>query len=113
MSERCGYALTDADGEQYPCDEPATGWRWYQNVGEHEDMLDEACNHHANEGGRRIVEAEAALADLRAKVEALAEGWDGGEDAGIEHVVACQDFGCKTCVVVACASDLRALDGGA
>ena len=38
----------------------------------------------------------------------LANSWDGKEDAGISHVVACQDFECKTCVVVACATDLRA-----
>lgn len=60
--DRCGYAVTDADGEQQPCDLPATGWRWYQDVGEHEDLLDVACDWHANEGGRRIGEA-LALAD--------------------------------------------------
>lgn len=51
---RCGYTVVDADGEQQPCDEPATGWRWYQDVGEHEDLLDVACEGHSNEGGRRI-----------------------------------------------------------
>lgn len=71
MSERCGYAVTDSDGEQQPCDRPATDWRWYQDVGEHEDLLDAACDWHANEGGRRIHEAEAALA----RVRALAGEW--------------------------------------
>lgn len=47
-------------------------------------------------------------AGLREGVEALAEEW-GDEDALIEHVGACQDFACKTCVVAACAYDLRAL----
>jgi len=48
-------------------------------------------------------------ADLRAEIEALADEWDGGENVGVEHVVACANFACKTCVVVACATDLRAL----
>lgn len=81
---RCGYALTDDDGVQFPCDRPATGFRWYQDV-EHEDSLDVACDLHANEGGRRMremqeyadhtscVESYTALAaerdDLRVELE--------------------------------------------
>jgi chromosome condensin MukBEF ATPase and DNA-binding subunit MukB len=64
---RCGYTLVDNDGEQYPCDRPATGWRWYQDV-EHEDALDEACELHSNEGGRRIHDAETELDRLRAEI---------------------------------------------
>jgi len=44
---------------------------------------------------------------LEERMRALADKWDGGQDAGIEHVEFCQDFGCKTCVVIACANDLR------
>jgi hypothetical protein len=54
---------------------------------------------------RAEAKAYAALVD---KVRALADEWF-DEDAGIEHVAACQDFGCKTCVVIACGADLRAL----
>jgi hypothetical protein len=72
MSDRCGYAVTDRDGNEEPCDRPATGWRWYQDVGEHEDLLDVACDLHANEGGRRIHAAEAALA----RVLALVRKWE-------------------------------------
>ena len=47
-------------------------------------------------------------ADLAAAVAMLAdEWWD--EDSGVEHVAICQDYGCKDCVVIACATDLRAL----
>jgi hypothetical protein len=53
-------------------------------------------------------EAEDRYAALVDKVSALADEWS-DEDAGIEHVAACQDFGCKTCVVIACGADLRAL----
>lgn len=70
--ETCGYALTDDDGEQYPCDRPATGWRWYQDVGEHEDMLDAACDHHENEGGALIAASRTAWAE----VERLAASLD-------------------------------------
>jgi hypothetical protein len=45
---------------------------------------------------------------LAASVAALADQW-WDEDSGIEHVAACQDYGCKDCVVIACATDLRAL----
>jgi hypothetical protein len=38
----------------------------------------------------------------------LADFWC-GEDEGVEHVAACQNYGCKQCVVIACATDLRAL----
>lgn len=64
---RCGFTLVDKDGEQYPCDQPATGWRWYQDV-EHEDTLDGACDSHTNEGGRRIHGAESEVARLRAEL---------------------------------------------
>jgi ferredoxin len=58
---------------------------------------------------KRAREAEKERDDLRAAVAALADKWDGGEDVGVEHVAACQDFACKTCVVIACASDLRGI----
>lgn len=73
-TERCGYAILDADGIEEPCDRPATGWRWYQDVGDHEDLLDLACDHHQNEGGRRMARIAAenerlrnTLADVRAQ----------------------------------------------
>jgi hypothetical protein len=69
--DRCGYALEDKDGEQYPCDRPATGWRWYQDVGDHEDLLDVACDHHANEGGRLIAQLKADLERARTIAVAL------------------------------------------
>lgn len=68
---RCGYTLVDEDGEEYPCDKPATGWRWYQDV-PHEDALEPACWHHQNEGGRRIHAAESAAAG---DVGRLSEEW--------------------------------------
>lgn len=74
VAGRCGYAITDDDGEQQPCDRPATGWRWYQDVGEHEDLLDVACDWHANEGGRRIAELTAQLAAARSALAAVREG---------------------------------------
>jgi hypothetical protein len=78
VSETCGYTVI-RDGEEQPCDEVATGWRWYQDV-EHEDMLDAACEVHENEGGRRIHDAEAKVArveDICDKVEANPVGWGG------------------------------------
>ena len=71
-TRRCGYAILDPDGIEEPCDRPATGWRWYQDVGEHEDMLDVACDHHENEGGRRMARLAAENARLR---DTLAEGY--------------------------------------
>lgn len=63
LDGRCGYAIVDRDGIEEPCDRPATGWRWYQDV-DHEDALDVACAIHENEGGRRmaslIAERDAA-----------------------------------------------------
>lgn len=73
MSERCGYAVTGDEGEQEPCDRPATGWRWYQGVGDHEDMLDVACEWHRNEGGDRMA-AHDALAEA---VRELRDEWRG------------------------------------
>ncbi|MGN6245148.1 MAG: hypothetical protein ACTHQ3_15960 [Motilibacteraceae bacterium] len=64
--DRCGYTVIDEDGDEQPCDRPATGWRWYQNVGEHEDMLDVACSLHENEGGNRLHAAESTLARVGA-----------------------------------------------
>lgn len=68
--ERCGYTVVDGDGEEQPCDRPATGWRWYQDCG-HEDTLDVACELHANEGGRRLAAVERERAELRAENERL------------------------------------------
>ena len=45
--------------------------------------------------------------DVISELLALADSWDGGEAQGVAHVVSCSDFGCKTCVVIACAVDLR------
>jgi hypothetical protein len=74
---RCGYTVVDRDGIEQPCDRPATGWRWYQDV-EHEDMLDVACDWHANIGGQRIVSAEERavraereLAELRERLASI------------------------------------------
>jgi hypothetical protein len=69
--ERCGHTVVDGEGIEQPCDRPATGWRWYQDV-EHEDCLEPACEWHANEGGRRMHAAEAKVAG----VEAVVEKWD-------------------------------------
>lgn len=75
---RCGHTVLDEDGIEEPCDRPATGWRWYQDV-EHEDALDVACEWHANEGGRRLHEAEAEAATLREvvqRVRGLRDVWN-------------------------------------
>lgn len=45
----CGYTVLDGDGNEQPCDRPATGWRWYQDCG-HEDIIDPACDRHENVG---------------------------------------------------------------
>lgn len=60
----CGYTLVDSEGEEYPCNRPVTGWRWYQDV-PHEDCLDMACDYHENEGGRRMHEAALTIAYIR------------------------------------------------
>ncbi len=78
----CGYNLYEPDGSDYPCDRPAVGYRWYQVTiwkptakgvsssahsprwGEHEDLLDVACEIHRNAGGDR-------MAELMAEVERL------------------------------------------
>lgn len=91
----CGMTLVDEDGDEYPCDERATGWRWYQECG-HEDVLSPACNNHSTEAGRltalaiesrrhlsdaldaanlRADMAEAALRDARADA-----AWHGHPD---------------------------------
>lgn len=72
MSDHCGYAVTDSDGIEEPCGRPVTGWRWYQDCG-HEDLLDTACDWHANEGGRRIHELEASLTAARSALAACRE----------------------------------------
>lgn len=51
---------------------------------------------------------ETELRVLREHLEALADSWDGGEEVGVAHVVACKDYGCTLCPVIACATDLRA-----
>ena len=65
-ADLCGYTVVDHDGIEGPCDLPATGWRWYQDV-EHEDALDAACDLHSNEGGRRIKALEAEVERLHAE----------------------------------------------
>jgi len=71
-TKTCGYTVHDRDGEEQPCDRPATGWRWYQGH-DHEDALDVACELHENEGGRRIHAVEAERDQWRAKFEQLAK----------------------------------------
>lgn len=66
----CGYTLVDKDGEQYPCDRPARRWRWYQDV-EHEDMIDEACETHANAAGGEIAAARTDTPTLAGAVIAV------------------------------------------
>jgi hypothetical protein len=70
--DRCGHTVVDGEGIEQPCDRAATGWRWYQDV-EHEDCLEPACDRHANEGGRRMHAAEAALARVEAEVHHAAD----------------------------------------
>ena len=67
----CGYAVTDSNGEQAPCDRPAHGWRWYQDV-EHEDMIDIACVWHENVGGAIIAGLVGRLEAVTAERDALA-----------------------------------------
>lgn len=70
---RCGYAVVDRDGEEQPCDRPATGWRWYQDC-DHEDTLDIACDLHANEGGRRMAGLDEIARDAnRVTIAAMNE----------------------------------------
>ena len=71
----CGHAVTNPDGIEEACGRPGTGWRWYQDV-EHEDSLGVACDHHKNEGGRRIAALTAQVAAVRA---ALLEGGQNAE----------------------------------
>ena len=111
---RCGYQIIDRDGDEAPCDEPATGWRWYQDVGEHEDLIDVACEFHRNEGGDRMhglmQQVQTLRADLRHIAECLGEdpddvpeghrlvdhlalrvGYLRGRDAGFDDVEAERD----------------------
>ena len=67
----CGYAVTDSDGEQSPCDRTAHGWRWYQDT-EHEDMIDIACVWHENVGGAIIAGLVERLTATEAERDALA-----------------------------------------
>lgn len=80
MSKVCGYTVIDPEGIEGPCDRPATGWRWYQNV-EHEDCLERACDRHENEGGRRMHEAESKAVQLDRKlalIEVVVALWEAG-----------------------------------
>lgn len=70
MSEFCGFTVMDAEGEEQPCDRPASGWRWYQGH-DHEDLLDAACWEHENEGGRRMHAAEAKVAAVLAECDGV------------------------------------------
>jgi hypothetical protein len=101
--ERCGYAVVDKDGDEQPCDRPATGWRWYQDVGEHEDLMDAACDWHENEGGRRIHEAEAAVA----RVRALADEWATEGPSLVRHACGARDVH-EGSTLEQCAIDIRA-----
>lgn len=67
--DRCPHSVTDRDGNQGACDHPAVGWRWYQDVGHHEDLLDVACEAHENEGGNRMAGLIAEVARLRAALD--------------------------------------------
>ena len=76
----CGYNLYEPDGSDYPCDRPAVGYRWYQDVGEHEDLLDVACEIHRNAGGDR-------MAELMAEVERLTGERDRALDLAAQEVL--------------------------
>ena len=85
-ADLCGYTVVDRDGIEGPCDLPATGWRWYQDV-EHEDTLDAACDLHSNEGGRRIKALEdlverqyAQFQELNACIDRQGEALEGVRD---------------------------------
>ena len=47
----CGHTVVDRDGMEQPCGRPSVGWRWYQDLVEHEDCLGQACAWHENTGG--------------------------------------------------------------
>ena len=121
----------DRDGDEAPCDEPATGWRWYQDVGEHEDLLAVACEFHRNEGGDRMhglmQQAQTLRADLQHIAEMLGEdpddvpeghrlvdhlalrvGYLRGRDAGFDDVEAERDaLAAQVARVEALAEDWR------
>lgn len=78
--ERCGYAVTDREGIEGPCDRDATSWRWYEDCG-HEEVLEPACFWHENESGKKI----HALTSRLASVEALADEWERIGEDGLPH----------------------------
>jgi len=46
----CGHTVV-RKGYEEPCGRPSVGWRWYQDIDEHEDCLGQACARHQNAGG--------------------------------------------------------------
>lgn len=75
----CPATVVDRDGYEQPCEREVTGWCWYEGDA-HEPSLYPACWVHEDEGGRRMAEAEAAIARVRdavANLEALTAGEDG------------------------------------
>lgn len=73
----CPATVVDRDGYEQPCDREATGWCWYEGDA-HEPLLYPACRVHENEGGRRMAEAEQAIARVREVVDdwSSRESWD-------------------------------------
>ncbi len=71
QSEFCGHTIV-RDGIEEPCDRPAFGWRWYQDV-PHEDCLEPACTIHENVGGNRLHRAESEVARVRELVTAWSQ----------------------------------------
>lgn len=76
----CGYALTDSEGDEYPCDATATGYRWYQDV-EHEDLLDVACEFHRNAGGDRMAALVAEVRRLTVEAATQREWFEAADAA--------------------------------
>lgn len=72
--KQCGHVVIDRDGDEGPCERPASGWRWYaEGEGEHGPLLEAACPFHSNEGGRRLHAAESERDDLVLAVRELVD----------------------------------------
>ncbi|MDR6861954.1 hypothetical protein [Phycicoccus sp. 3266] len=90
-AQRCSFTVT-REGEDSPCERPATGWRWYQGH-DHEDTLEPACAVHENTGGNRMHAAEALVAELRSALDEIVFAcapldWatDGRPETAVAHV---------------------------
>lgn len=89
--QRCGYTIVDRDGDEQPCDLPAGQWRWYQDCG-HEDLLDVACEHHANKAGEIIATANERAEQLQIELRVTEEDLD-------EQVIECEAYKIKLAAV--------------